>query len=362
MRADAAEQRPPMERSVTSAPLALTMGDPAGIGLEISIKSWLQRQTRGLPPFVLIAGPDSVTAAAVRVGAVVPVEVVTDLRHVPDLFHASLPVFPVALGRQAEPGIPDASNASSVIGAIEMAVELAHHGRIAGIVTNPISKAVLKSAGFAFPGHTEFLAHLAARHHPGKTFRAVMMLASDELKVVPLTIHIPLADVPRAVTPALIAETVRITWRGLNEDFGIPSPRIAIAGLNPHAGESGTMGREETEVIAPTIARLASEGLSVSGPFPADTLFHSAARRRYDAVVAMYHDQALIPLKTLAFDRGVNITLGLPFVRTSPDHGTAFDIAGKGIANPESLMQALLAARRMADCRQSRAISPVASP
>jgi 4-hydroxythreonine-4-phosphate dehydrogenase len=218
-------------------------------------------------------------------------------------------------------------------------------------VTNPIAKSVLYAAGFAHPGHTEFLAALGERHAPGRRFHPVMMLAAPELRIVPLTVHIPLAEVPRAISRGLIFETVRTTWDALRRDFAIAQPRIAVTGLNPHAGEGGAIGAEERQVIAPAILELQSEGLTVTGPHPADTLFHAAARRGYDAVIAMYHDQALIPVKTLAFDTAVNVTLGLPFVRTSPDHGTAFDIAGQGRASPESLIAALklahdIAARR----------------
>ena len=235
-----------------------------------------------------------------------------------------------------------------IIGAIEQAVAAVATGEAAAVVTNPIAKATMTAAGFRHPGHTEFLAELASRHHPGHHFTSVMMLASDALRVVPLTVHIPLAKVPAALNAALIEETVRITVGDLTSRFGIVRPRIVVAGLNPHAGENGTLGREEIDIIAPAIAQLRSEGLDVSGPFSGDTMFHAAARSRYDAAIAMYHDQALIPLKTLAFDSGVNITLGLPFVRTSPDHGTAFDIAGSGRANPESFIAAVRMARRMA--------------
>jgi 4-hydroxythreonine-4-phosphate dehydrogenase len=224
----------------------------------------------------------------------------------------------------------------------------------AALVTNPIAKKTLYAAGFGYPGHTEQLAALAARHTPGQTYRPVMLLAAEELKVVPLTVHVPLASVPMLITEALIRETVLITARALVTDFGVTAPRLAVAGLNPHAGEGGTIGTEDARVIAPAIAALQAEGIRVTGPHSADTLFHAVARRSYDAVVAMYHDQALIPLKTLAFDRGVNVTLGLPFVRTSPDHGTAFNIAGSGKAGPESFIAALRLAAEIA-ARRARA-------
>jgi 4-hydroxythreonine-4-phosphate dehydrogenase len=223
-------------------------------------------------------------------------------------------------------------------------------GDAAALVTNPIAKAVLYGAGFKHAGHTEFLASLAEAREPGRRYHPVMMLAADELKVVPLTVHIPLADVARSITRPAIEDTVRVLWDALRRDFGLEAPRIAVAGLNPHAGEGGSLGREEEDIIIPAIRELRSEGLPVTGPHSADTLFHAEARARYDAVLCMYHDQALIPLKTLAFDRGVNVTLGLPFVRTSPDHGTAFDIAGTGTARPDSLIASL----RLADTIAAR--------
>jgi len=257
----------------------------------------------------------------------------------------------VALRSEAHPGRPDTSNAAAVIASIEAAVAAVALGEASAVVTNPIAKSVLYAAGFAHPGHTEFLGVLATRHHPGHKYHPVMMLACDALKVVPLTVHIALADVPRAVTRALIFDTVRITWDALRFDFGIDAPRIAVAGLNPHAGESGTIGREDEDVVGPAVRELRRQGLAITGPHPADTLFHAEARKTYDAVLCMYHDQALIPLKTIAFDTGVNITLGLPFVRTSPDHGTAFDIAGSGRARPESLIASLKLAEVMAGRR-----------
>ncbi|HRD75460.1 MAG TPA: 4-hydroxythreonine-4-phosphate dehydrogenase PdxA, partial [Hyphomicrobiaceae bacterium] len=252
---------------------------------------------------------------------------------------------------RVEAGRPTSTNAEAIVRSIERAVAFAEAGEAAAVVTCPIAKSVLQSAGFKHPGHTEFLAHLAETRRRGTTIRPVMMLAGPDLRVVPLTIHIPLADVPRAISRPLIIETTRITADALRRDFGLASPRIAITGLNPHAGESGTLGREEIETIGPAIGELKAGGLHVTGPHSADALFHAAARATYDAVIAMYHDQALIPLKTLAFDDGVNVTLGLPFVRTSPDHGTAFDIAGTGAARPESLIAALKLASEIATRR-----------
>jgi 4-hydroxythreonine-4-phosphate dehydrogenase len=315
-------------------PLALTSGDPSGIGPEIAVKA---RQALGHEvPFFLLGDPGHLPEGALAT-------IIGDPDQVADVAPDSLPVLPHAFARPAEPGQPSVDNARGVVDVIARAVSLVQQGRASGLVTNPISKAALKhGANFAFPGHTEYLAHLAGG------VPVAMMLAAAELRVVPVTIHVPLAEVPRLITAAAVEAAIRLTHAGLSRDFGIDRPRIAVAGLNPHAGESGTMGREEVEVIAPLIRRMAGDGMAVSGPWPADTLFHAAARERYDAVVAMYHDQALIPLKTLAFDRGVNVTLGLPFVRTSPDHGTAFDIAGKGVADPTSLIAALRLARDLA--------------
>ncbi len=329
-------------------PLAVTMGDPAGIGLEITLQAWRQRHERGLRPFALYADPDSVAARARLLGWSIPLAPIPAPGEAAAHFDSALPVVPVRLRVESHPGRPDAANAGAVIHAIEEATAAVAAGSAGAVVTNPIAKSVLHQAGFRHPGHTEFLGALAEHHFPGRRYHPVMMLASEELRVVPLTVHVPLADVPRLVTRPLIVDTVRATWTALRQDFGLSSPRIAVAGLNPHAGEDGSIGHEENDTVRPAIAELRAEGLAVTGPHPADTLFHAAARRGYDAVVAMYHDQALIPLKTLAFDRGVNVTLGLPFVRTSPDHGTAFDIAGQGRASPESLIEALLLAHHMA--------------
>jgi 4-hydroxythreonine-4-phosphate dehydrogenase len=246
-----------------------------------------------------------------------------------------------------QPGRPDPASAPATIESIERAVALTRAGRAAAVVTNPIAKHVLHAAGFSHPGHTEFLAALA-RGEDGRAPRPVMMLWSEALAVVPVTIHMPLREVPSALTTDLIVQTGRIVARDLRERFGIAAPRLALAGLNPHAGESGSLGSEDRDVVEPAIARLRAEGIDASGPYPADTMFHDRARRGYDVALAMYHDQALIPIKTIAFDDGVNVTLGLPFVRTSPDHGTAFDIAGKGIARPDSLIAALRLASRLA--------------
>lgn len=317
-------------------PLILTCGEPAGIGPELA-------------PLALAAG--------------VPMAWMGDPRHLPtgtawaEIAHPSDPVPPGHLAvlrhdfpAPATPGRPDPGNAQAVIDVIARAVHLTMQGAASGIVTLPINKQALKEgAGFAFPGHTEYLAHLAG------DAEVVMMLASTTVeppcRVVPATIHIALEDVPRTLTPAALERTIRITHAGLIRDFGLTDPRIAVAGLNPHAGEGGAMGRQEGDWIAPLCDRLRAQGLAVSGPHPADTMFHPAARARYDAAVTAYHDQGLIPIKTLDFAGGVNVTLGLPFVRTSPDHGTAFDIAGQGRADPASTIAALRLAARMAQAR-----------
>ena len=325
--------------------LALTGGDPAGIGPEITLASWLGRDPAD-PPFFVLTDPDFLRRRADLLGLDVPIRETTP-EGAAAIFGRALPVVPLAVAVAVEPGQPDPASAAGTIASIEGAVALTRARRAAAVVTNPIAKHVLYGAGFAHPGHTEFLAALAAS--PGEAApRPVMMLWCPALAVVPVTVHIPLAAVPRTLTEELVVETARIVARDLASRFGIPRPRLALAGLNPHAGEAGTMGLEDRDVIAPAVARLLADGIDAAGPYPADTLFHARARTGYDAVLAMYHDQALIPIKTLAFDEAVNVTLGLPFVRTSPDHGTAFDIAGRGIARPDSLVAALRLAARLA--------------
>ncbi len=321
-----------------TAPIALTMGDPAGIGPELSIRAW--QELREEAPFFLIGDVrfmESLGASCVEIGSAAEAKVA---------FLRGLPVLNLPLLQAPVSGHANTANARVVIESIERAVELVMHGEASALVTNPIAKKVLKDgASFAFPGHTEFLAHL------GGAERSVMMLAAPALRVVPVTIHIPLSDVPAALTTELLRETLRITHASMISDLGIPNPRICVAGLNPHAGEGGSMGREDIELITPVLEELRREGLDLKGPLSADTMFHPAARASYDVAVCMYHDQALIPIKTLDFEHGVNATLGLPFIRTSPDHGTAFDIAGKGIASPASLIAALRMARDMAGQR-----------
>lgn len=329
------------------------MGDPSGIGPEIALAAWLARRAKGLPAFALLADAAMLADRARQLRLDVPIATVADVSQAAACFADALPVIDVPLARPAVPGKPQTENAAAVIGAIERAVKAVIDGDAGAVVTCPIAKSVLHGAGFAHPGHTEFLAELARRHRPNEPAEPVMMIASEALNVVPLTIHIPLARVAGAITTDAIVRTARIMATELKRDFGIATPRIAVTGLNPHAGEDGSMGSEDRDVIAPAIAKLQREGLAVTGPHPADTLFHAARRGTYDAALCMYHDQALIPVKTLAFDTGVNVTLGLPFVRTSPDHGTAFDIAGKGIASPSSLIAAIALAARLASRRLS---------
>ena len=323
-------------------PLAMTMGDPAGIGPELALAAWRDRMPEA--PFVVFAAPGILAAAARRAGLAVPI-IETDPAGAGAAFPAGLPVVPLESAVEDAPGRPDAANAAATIESIERAVEAVRQGQARALVTNPIAKATLYQAGFKHPGHTEYLGELARAW--GAPAFPVMMIWSETLKVVPVTIHIPLAEAPRALTAELIIRTARIVDRDLRVRFGVARPRLALAGLNPHAGEGGAMGREEITIIRPAIEALKAEGIDAVGPLPADTMFHARARARYDVALTMYHDQGLIPVKTLAFDEGVNVTLGLPFIRTSPDHGTAFDIAGKGLANPASLIAALRLADRL---------------
>jgi 4-hydroxythreonine-4-phosphate dehydrogenase len=326
-------------------PLALTMGEPAGIGGEITLLAWLRRREAGLPPFFSVDDPARLERLAAGLGWRVPLRPIAAPEEAVGAFAEALPVLPLALPQAAVAGTPDPANTAAVVAAITTAVSLVTAGRAAAIVTNPIQKETLYAAGFRHPGHTEFLAELAGGAMP------VMMLCCPGLRVVPVTIHQPLRDALGALTTAGIVAAGRIAAAGLACDFAIMRPRLAVAGLNPHAGEQGTLGREEIDIIAPAVAALRAVGIDATGPAPADTLFHAAARARYDAALCMYHDQALIPLKTIDFARGVNVTLGLPFVRTSPDHGTALDIAGSGTADPSSLMAALALAGAMATHR-----------
>jgi 4-hydroxythreonine-4-phosphate dehydrogenase len=329
-----------------TGPLALTMGDPAGIGPDITLMAWLRRDAERLPPFAFLGDAELLESRARLLGIAAPIAAVGAPEEAAQAFAAALPVLACPLPVDIRPGEPSSAAAAAVTQAIEQAVALTLAGRTAAVVTNPIAKHVLAKARFPHPGHTEFLGALARAQ--GLSATPVMMLCGAGLRIVPVTIHIPLADVPAALTTELIVQTVRTAVAGLRHYFGIAAPRLALTGLNPHAGENGMLGHEDQAVIVPAIEALAREGLTVTGPHPADTLFHARAREGYDAALAMYHDQALIPLKTLAFDEGVNVTLGLPFIRTSPDHGTAFDIAGTGKARPDSLIAALRLADAMA--------------
>lgn len=314
--------------------LALTMGDPAGIGGELTLKAWSALRQTG-PAFVVLDDPDRLRA----LDPAVPIQVID----VPEQarFADALPVMPIVLAEAAIPGRVNPANGAGTIASIENAVRLAQSGQVSAVVTNPISKVTLYAAGFRYPGHTEFLAALTGVALP------VMMLANDQLRVVPVTVHVGLRAALDQLTTALIVDVARIAADSLRRQFGIERPRLGIAGLNPHAGEGGTMGTEELTVIVPAMEILRADGIDVCGPYPPDTMFTETARAGYDAAICMYHDQALIPLKTIDMASGVNVTLGLPIVRTSPDHGTAFDIAGRGIADPRSLIAALRLADRM---------------
>jgi 4-hydroxythreonine-4-phosphate dehydrogenase len=329
-------------------PLALTIGEPAGIGPDIAIEAWRRRADLGVPPFYLLGDRGFIGERAKLLGVEISLAKV-DPQDAADAFTDALPIVSIGHVPTAAPGRPDESSARVAIAAIRQAVDDTKAGRAAAVVTNPIAKSVLYRAGFNHPGHTEFLAELAASN--GKTPLPVMMLWSPILAVVPVTIHVSLRDAIAQLSSELIVRTARILVTDMIARFGIARPRLAIAGLNPHAGEDGSLGSEDQTIVAPAVATLRSEGIDARGPLPADTMFHAAARKKYDCAVCMYHDQALIPIKTLAFDDGVNVTLGLPFIRTSPDHGTAFNIAGTGQANPSSLIAALKLAARMAAAR-----------
>jgi len=327
-----------------SLPLALTMGDPAGIGPELALMAW-RRRSQEAAPFFLVAAPAHLAKVAKKIGFDAPI-IETPPEQAASVIAEGLPVVPLENAVDADFGRPDPRNAAATIESIARAVEAVRLGKALAVVTNPIAKSVLYEAGFRFPGHTEYLGELAkAWGEPGFP---VMMIWSETLAVVPITIHLALADAIRALDADLIKRTARIVDRALRARFGVARPRLAFAGLNPHAGEEGTMGREEISIITPAIEALRREGIDAVGPLPADTMFHARARAAYDVALTMYHDQGLIPAKTLAFDEAVNVTLGLPFVRASPDHGTAFDIAGKGVANPSSLIAALRLADRIA--------------
>ncbi|WP_417673689.1 4-hydroxythreonine-4-phosphate dehydrogenase PdxA [Roseibium sp.] len=321
-------------------PLAVTCGEPAGIGPDITLLAWCARKALGLPAFYVRADPGFLARRAKRLGLDVPVQAV-EPEEATGYFGKCLPVVPTGHALEDNPGEEKAETAESVISSIRESVEDVQNNRAAGVVTNPINKSALYGAGFRFPGHTEYLGHLAQEMWPEAPGNPVMMIAGPELMVVPVTIHIALKAVPGVLTEELIIETARITARDLVSRFGFDKPRLALCGLNPHAGEGGAMGTEELTVIAPAIAALRAEGIDATGPHPADTLFHPEARKSYDCVLGMYHDQVLVPAKTIGFDESVNVTLGLPFVRTSPDHGTAYALAGTGTARADSFAAAV---------------------
>ena len=345
---------------IISRPLALTLGEPAGIGPDITLAAWQRRAEFDLPPFYVLADPQCLTRRAKRLGIQVPIEIVTPAT-ASAVFGRALPVVPLGVNATAEPGQPDSTSAPAAIASIDRAVADVISGAASAIVTNPVAKSVLYQSGFAEPGHTEYLAKLSFEQS-GNPDWPVMMLWSPEVAVVPVTIHIPFKDVPQRLTRDLIFETGRVVARDLIHRFGIAHPRLAVAGLNPHAGEADTLGKEDNTIVKPAIERLVADGIDARGPLAADSMFHAAARKTYDAALCMYHDQALIPIKTLAFDHAVNVTLGLPFVRTSPDHGTAFDIAGSGKANPSSLIAAIRLAARLAAADHGKQRMPATAP
>ncbi|WP_294172818.1 4-hydroxythreonine-4-phosphate dehydrogenase PdxA [uncultured Sphingomonas sp.] len=337
-----------MVRSPSPPPIAISLGDPAGIGPEVVAKCWDGRHVLGLPPFVAVGDPRSLTA--VWDGEIAQID---DPREADAAFDYGLPLLAVPAAEAGVPGCPTIAGAHCSLDSLELAVGLARAGSVAAVCTGPVSKQQLYAIGFTHPGQTEFVAERCGVS-PGNV---AMMLAGPTLRTVPVTTHLPLADVPARLTAAVVEARGRAVLRGLQRNFGVAEPRLAVAGLNPHAGEGGALGREEIEIIAPAVAALQAEGWRVTGPHPADTLFHGAARARYDAALCMYHDQALIPLKALHFEEGVNITLGLPIVRTSPDHGTAFDIAGEDRADPRAMAAAI---RMAAACAAHRASAAAA--
>ena len=334
-----------------TAPLAVTMGEPAGIGGELTLAAWLKRHDERLAPFVAVDNPDRLSRLSTSLGWHVRVREVSSAVEAMGVFAEALPVIPVAGSVDTTPGSPSSKTAGAVLDSIETAVRLTRQGDCTAVVTNPIQKSVLTEAGFTHPGHTEFIAELCGRDDP------VMMLAIPGLRVVPATIHVPLAAVPQLITAERLIELARVTAAALRRDFGVEEPRLALSGLNPHAGEDATIGTEERDIIRPAADALRAEGIAVIGPLPADSLFQPRLRPTYDAAICLYHDQALIPIKTLDPDRGVNVTLGLPIIRTSPDHGTALDIAGCGIAHPDSLIAAMRMASDMAARRAAVAIA-----
>lgn len=325
-----------------ASPLAVALGDPSGIGPEVTAKAWVAREVQRLPPFFAVG--DARSIEAVWRG---PVERISDPSHAAHVFGTALPVIQIEDAGEITPGTPNQEGARCALASLEMAVGITRSGAASGLVTGPVSKINLYQIGFTHPGQTEFVAERCGI----ASANAVMMLAGPSLRVVPATTHVPLADVREKLSVDLLVFKGRATAKGLKRDFGIDSPRLAFAGFNPHAGESGALGREEIDIIAPAVEQLRAEGIDAVGPMASDAMFHKRARATYDAALCCYHDQALIPLKTLHFDDGVNITLGLPIVRTSPDHGTAFDIAGKGQAEPGAMIAAIHMAANAAHWR-----------
>ncbi len=323
---------------------AITMGEPAGIGGELTLKAWADRAQYSLPPFFAIDDPERLQ----EINPDIPVQIIDRAAEAVDVFDRALPVLPVRLKEKSVAGVLNPENGRSVLASISMAVDLSLAGEAAGVVTNPIHKASLYGIGFKHPGHTEFIADMCYENGGGERKTPVMLLTAEGLRVVPLTVHIPLKDVSSEISQDLICEKARILHAGLQKDLGINVPRIVVAGLNPHAGEGGQIGREDLDLIVPAIEKLKAENIDISGPYSPDTLFHEEARSHYDAALCMYHDQALIPLKTIGFYGGVNVTMGLPVVRTSPDHGTALNIAGKGIARVDSFINAIKKAEKIA--------------
>ncbi len=318
------------------------MGDPFGVGGELSLMAWRDREKCRIPPFVVLDSFARLQHVAEQTNLPAALQPISTASDALDVFNTALPILDIEWNAQ--------SALQATLTSITTAVDLAVTGQTKAIVTNPINKKNLYDVGFTFQGHTDFLEDLAYQK-TGDPCKSIMMLASDQLRTVPITVHIPLKSVARALNEDLISDSIRIVSDALVQDFGIGPPRIAVSGLNPHAGEKGALGTEDENIIAPALERLRKDGLQIEGPLPADTMFHARARKTYDVAVCMYHDQALIPLKTLDFDRGVNVTLGLPFIRTSPDHGTAEDIAGTGTVNPDSFIEALKLADQLSDHR-----------
>lgn len=317
------------------APVVISCGEPSGIGPEVAVGAW--QNLKNEVPMVWMGDPAHLPNAT-------PFKEIANVSDAFDVVHQALPVLAHPFAEPARAGQPSPGNSQGVIDVIKACVDLVVSGEAAALCTAPIhKKALIEGAGFAYPGHTEFLQALS-----GEDGHAVMMIASEKLRVVPTTVHIAVQDIATALTPALLRKTITITHEAMQKQFGIIKPRIAVAGLNPHAGEGGAMGRQEIEWIEDLLEEFVANGMDIKGPLPADTMFHTQARKNYDVAIGMYHDQVLIPVKTLDFDRGVNVTLGLPFIRTSPDHGTAFDIAGKGMANPASMTEAIRLAAHMA--------------